>query len=139
MTPVRVRRISAARARPICDELLGDEDGGTTWDARGEYVGAFRGTDLVGYGGFVPSRQFADTAYFHTAGVRHSARGNGLQKRLIRARLRLAKRLGYTWAVTYTFPDNPASSASLIACGFRPYWPGRPWAGRQCYWRRRIT
>ncbi len=47
-------------------------------------------------------------------------RGEGWQKRMVRARLRWGKALGAERASTYTWHDNVASMRSLIACGFKP-------------------
>ena len=55
------------------------------------------------------------------AGVLHNFRGAGLQKRLIRARIRHAKRNGFPRVTTYVHVGNHASMRSLISCGFRPY------------------
>jgi len=78
-------------------------------------------------------------AYLSRAGVIRAARGRGIQKQLIRARLRHARRLGVTVAITDT-ADNPASANSLIAEGFRMYTPQRPWAlPRSVYWSRDIS
>jgi GNAT superfamily N-acetyltransferase len=65
-------------------------------------------------------------------------RGQGLQKRLIRIRLKTAKAIGMNWAVTDTY-DNPASGNNMIACGFKLFIPSDPWGvGRTLYWRKRI-
>jgi len=77
------------------------------------------------------------------AGVLPCARGAGLQKRLIRARLRWAAGLERVGAVvTYTVRDNVRSSNSLIACGFRLYTPAAPWFAPDTdvlYWRKALT
>lgn len=78
-------------------------------------------------------------AYLSRAGVLRCARGRGIQKRLIRARVRHAARLGATVVVTDT-TENPASANSLIAVGFRMYEPQRAWAMPQSlYWIRTLT
>jgi GNAT superfamily N-acetyltransferase len=148
---IRVRRCEPEEVRALCDDVLLAEDGASTWDPDGTYWAAFERTYLpapserffsesvVAFGGFVPSRRFRDAVFFHCAGVAEGHRGKRLQRRLIRARIRGAKREGYSWAVTYTLTNNPASSRSLIACGFRPYWPAIAWAGNACYWYRKLT
>lgn len=55
------------------------------------------------------------------AGVLAHAQGRGLQTRLIRARLRAAKRLGIPRVYTYTAAYNVRSQRSLISAGLRPY------------------
>jgi GNAT superfamily N-acetyltransferase len=70
------------------------------------------------------------------AGVHEEYRGRGLQKRLIRARVRHAKRIGWKYAITYTI-DNPPSENSLIGCGFKRYAPADPYVkGTANYWRK---
>ncbi len=97
------------------------------------------GSEPIAFACFVPSVRSLHTAYFARSGVLPSARGNGLQKRLIRSRAAYAKRHGYVWAITDT-TDNPASSNSLISCGFRLYQPAAPWAfAHSLYFRKKIA
>lgn len=74
--------------------------------------------------------------YLCRAGVIATARGAGLQRRLIRVRLAWARRIGADAAYTYTVSWNHASNNSLIACGFKLWSPGYAWAGREgvLYW-----
>ena len=90
------------------------------------------------FAGLVPSIRWRDTGYLCRAGVISSHRGQGLQKRLIRARVRQAKALGWNWLITDTY-ENPASSNSLIACGFKLFEPTKPWgADKTLYWRKKL-
>lgn len=82
--------------------------------------------DAIGFAGLYPSIQWDKVGYLCRAGVVESARGKGVQKALIKARIRLAKKMGYEWLVSDT-RRNPASSNALIACGFKMYEPQRPW------------
>lgn len=85
-----------------------------------------------------PSQQIPDGIYLSRCGVLPAARGNGIQRRLIRARLAWAKRQGYKWAVSDT-TDNVPSANSLIACGFRLYEPAVPYSyARALYWKKRL-
>jgi len=94
--------------------------------------------ECVGYAGLRASRQWAETGYLCRAAVAPKHRGNGLQKRMIRARLAHAKRIGWTHCVTDTV-ENPASSNSLIATGFKLYEPAKPWAFKNSlYWIRKL-
>lgn len=110
------------------------------WDApigtdEGWWWIAYEGDHPVAFAGVYRSAQFYDCAYLCRAGVIESAQGHGLQKRLIRARIRKARALGMCWVVTDTF-ENPASGNSLIRCGFRLYQPTRPWGAEGVnYWR----
>jgi len=92
----------------------------------------------VGFAGIVRSMRWTDTGYLCRAGVIDEFTGNGLQLRLIQARLRKAKELGWAWCITDT-TDNPASSNSLINAGFKLYTPANPWGfPRALYWKRKI-
>ena len=87
------------------------------------------------FAGLVSSVRWLHTGYLCRAGVLSSHRGQGVQKRLIRARVRQARALGWKWLITDTH-DNPASSNSLIACGFKLYEPSKPWGAiGTLYWR----
>lgn len=136
---IKIRRVEPERVREISRQVLWTEDGESVWTENSAYWAAFDGDKIVGYGGYTLSRYWADCVYFNDAGVLREYRGKGLQKRLIRARLRAAKKAGFWAAYTYTAPSNPASSQNLIRCGFRPYWPKNPYAGEGwCYWWRKL-
>lgn len=78
-------------------------------------------------------------AFLARVGVLPSHQGKGLQRRLIRARVRWAKSQGLAMAYTYTLPHNPASSINLIREGFLPFWPTLAWGGdTSCYWILRL-
>ncbi len=97
---------------------------------------AYDGDRPVGFASMDASTQWSDCVYLSRCGVIETARGHGLQKRLIRARIRKARALGMCWAITDTY-ENPESGNSLIRCGFRLYQPTRPWGAEGVnYWRR---
>lgn len=83
----------------------------------------------VAFAGLYPSVRWSKTGYLCRAGVVEAARGKGIQKKLIKVRIRYAKKIGYDWLVSDT-RRNPASSNALIACGFRLYEPKMPWGFR---------
>lgn len=56
------------------------------------------------------------------SGILPAHRGQGLQPRLIAARLKYARQQGCDVALTYTI-DNPPSSNNLIDAGFRMHLP----------------
>ena len=115
----------------MCLDWVGKEG----WEPSAIYWGAFDDETLVGFAGVKPSEADTRAVYLCNAAVLPEARGHRLQRRLIRVRLRWAKEQGFTLARTYTLTDNPASARSLIACGFKPFWPDVPWAGPHvCYW-----
>jgi GNAT superfamily N-acetyltransferase len=96
------------------------------------------GDEPVGFGGLIQSVRWADCGYLCRSGVVPYFRGKGIQKKLIRVRLAHAKAIGWNWVITDT-TDNPASSNSLIATGFRLFEPSKPWAFKHSlYWRKRV-
>jgi GNAT superfamily N-acetyltransferase len=90
------------------------------------------------FAGLIPSVRWGDTGYLCRAGVLSSHRGQGVQKRLIRARIRQARALKWEWLITDTY-QNPASANSLIATGFKMYEPSQPWGAKETlYWRLKL-
>ena len=91
-----------------------------------------------GFAGLVYSSRWADCGYLVRCGVLPNYRGQGLQKKFIRLRIRQAKALKMNWVITSTY-DNPASANSLIACGFKMFDPTKPWmAAHTSYWRLKL-
>ena len=102
------------------------------------YIAYTQAGEAVGFAGIVPSSRWSDTMYLCRAGVVPAHRGQGLQKRLIRARIRKAKAAGMNWVITDT-TENPASANSLIATGFKLFEPSEPWGFKTAlYWKHRI-
>jgi N-acetylglutamate synthase-like GNAT family acetyltransferase len=92
----------------------------------------------IGFAGLTRTVSWHDCGYLCRAGVVPNSRGQGLQKKFIRVRIRQAKALGWKWLVTDT-TDNPASANSLIACGFKIFEPTKPWGfTNTIYWRRKL-
>lgn len=92
----------------------------------------------IAFAGMRMSSRWSDCMYLCRSGVAPDWRGRGIQKRLIAVRERHAKARGMAWLITDT-TQNPASSNSLMARGFRLYEPAAPWGGRYTlYWRKRI-
>jgi len=97
------------------------------------------GADYAGFCGINPPVHAGRPAYLVRAGVLPEHRGQGLQKRLIEVRLRYAKKMGWSEAVTYTLCNNAPSANSLIAKGFKVYIPKVPWASDKdnvIYWKK---
>ena len=93
----------------------------------------------VAFAGLVRSTRWTDTGYLCRAGVLDGFTGNGLQLRLIKARLAQAKRLGWNWCITDT-TNNPASANSLINAGFKIYTPANKWSFRNAiYWKYKVN
>jgi len=102
------------------------------------YVAYSQGMVPVGFAGIVPSIRWSDCGYLCRAGVLPTHRGHGLQKKFIRARVKKARQLGWSWVITDTY-DNPASANSLIPVGFRMFDPTKPWgADKTLYWRLKL-
>jgi GNAT superfamily N-acetyltransferase len=92
------------------------------------------GDTLAGYAAMVEHGPAA--GFLARCGVLPAYRGQGLQRRLIRARVAHARRIGLKTVYTYTIIRNPASSNNLIKSGFALYRPEWRWAGVDClYWR----
>jgi len=76
--------------------------------------------------------------YLARAFVEADHRGQGLQRKLIQARVARAKELKGTHVSSDTY-DNPPSTNNLIACGFRAYRPASQWRGEgTMYWRLKL-
>jgi GNAT superfamily N-acetyltransferase len=92
----------------------------------------------VAFAGLVRSTKWTDTGYLCRAGVLDGYTGHGLQKRLIQARVKQARKLGWNWCITDT-TNNPASANSLINAGFKIYTPGQPWSYKNAiYWKYKV-
>lgn len=85
---------------------------------------------------FAVAQLIDDVCYLHRAGVLPEYRGQNIQRRFIRARVRWARQMGARRVVTYTSLDNEPSARNLQKSGFFLY--NAPWkyAGdRVAYWR----
>lgn len=122
-----VRRLEASMF-VVRERMNGRDFGAAAWWVVEDEYG-----DLVGFAGAHLSRN-GHTCVLDRSGVAVAARGNGLQRRLIEARVRWGRAQGATWASTYTAAHNYHSSNNLIACRFVL---GRPF-GEFLMWRRRI-
>jgi GNAT superfamily N-acetyltransferase len=94
---------------------------------------------LAGFAAMLQSSKTPEAVYLARAGTLEAFRGRGLQKKLIRERLKFAKDLGMTQAITDT-TDNVASANALIATGFRMFEPDDPWGlSNTLYWRKSLA
>ena len=79
-------------------------------------------------------------AFLSRSGVLPKARGFGLQRRLVFAREREARRAGVERMVTYTSSANIHSSNNMIRCNYRLYTPEYEWGlKRALYWEKDLT
>lgn len=96
------------------------------------------GGEVVAYAG-LRYHPRVRTAELLLSGVRASHRGKGLQRRLIAARERAARRAGMTRAITYTVPWNGPSATNLAKARYHTFKPQRAWATRQVvYWEKTL-
>lgn len=96
----------------------------------------------IAFAGLRPCKEPSNLglAYMIRAGVRAKYRGRGLQKKLIRARVAMARRRGFREIVAYVLEWNLASANSLIACGFRLYTPTSKYGGETAlYFRKQLS
>lgn len=104
---------------------------------KGHWWIAYCGKKAVAFAGLTPTKA-PGYHYMCRAGVTKKHRGQGLQKRLIQARLKKAKEIGAAMVVTSTY-ENPSSSNNLIDCGFRMYTPNNGWgATGTSYWQKAV-
>lgn len=88
---------------------------------------------IIAYCGSIYTHGFV---IFNRAWVDRKHRGKGIQKRLIKIRLKSAAKYGST-TITYTTMDNYPSANNLIACGFRLYFPEYAYAGKNVLYFRK--
>jgi GNAT superfamily N-acetyltransferase len=116
------------------DEPLLPKDGGWWWviTARFGIAVAFASMHLK-------FDRKGPNGYLTRSGVVEAHRGHGLQKRLIKARAKVAACYNLKSLVTTTFENGPSGN-SLIACGFRLFEPDEPWmAPGTNYWRKTLA
>ena len=94
------------------------------------------GDELCGYCGMVPYPAY-ETAFIYAVGVTAAYRGQGLQRRMMRAMERQARRDGLTRVVTYTDESNIWSANNFIRSGYVLYVPPQGHApGWLNFWKR---
>lgn len=125
-----VQRLDSETFDPLYDYPV-NLDGAAWWIA-------WDGDVAVGFAGvkILPD----NLAYMCRVGVLESSRGQGIQQKLIRARVAWCKtQKGVTEVITYTIPSNVVSSNNLIKCGFKLYRPEHLWEGPNClYWFKEV-
>lgn len=89
---------------------------------------------IVGYCGSIYSEGIC---IFNRAWVKKPYRGKGLHKKMIRIRLRAAKKTSGV-AITYTITTNFASANNLISLGFRLYEPVYKYGGEVLYFMKTL-
>lgn len=103
---------------------------GTRW-----WVAEDEDGQIVAYAGL--QHKYGDRGFLCRAGVLKAHRGNGLQRRLLRARERGARSIDMSRLITYTDKENIYSSNNLIMCGYKLYRPAEEWGCTGAlYWYR---
>jgi GNAT superfamily N-acetyltransferase len=144
MSRLQIKRIQTERQRKAMLDLHRvclPADKLVTVDSKSCAFGVYDSGDLVAFSVVRPSRGYQETVYLARAGVHPDYRGRGLQNQLIRKREEWAKRKGYKYAITDTNNESVASMRSLIATGYRPFWPqlSKPWALKSSvYWIKKL-
>ena len=100
----------------------------------------FHKQEWVGYGGLRSHGIEGEHNLCYTGPtlIRSAWRGQGLQVKLIKKRLRLAKKLGYTKVISSTLVNNYASNNNLIKCGFKMRKPWLEQESDSLYWEKLI-
>lgn len=139
MAKLRIRQTKDTNAVHTLDAQVFDyqkhhpvsTEGSTWWIVYdGEEPVAYAGADFL---------KEKNTVYLCRAGVLPEYRGMGLQKELIKRRLKWAKEVcEVDVVVTYTDVDNVHSVNNLIKSGFLMYSPDFPWGSSDdaLYWKR---
>ncbi len=92
----------------------------------------------VGFCAMRESYNWQKTFYLWRAGVISIHRRKGLQRRMIRVREALARKLGGEYMISDT-NLNPSSANNLIKCGYLTYNPMNPYGFETAiYWRKKL-
>lgn len=107
---------------------------GEWWIVRGPFG------EYAGFAGIAPSQRYTKTGYLERVGILPQYRGQSAQKRLIKAREKRARALGWEYILTDTSGGNTHSSNNLIALGYSLYTPKHPYSGLPDtnYWRKTL-
>jgi hypothetical protein len=101
---------------------------------QGHWWIAYHNTTLAGFCGLTELPEEPDCRYLKRAATLLGHRGHGLQRRMIRVREALGRRLGIKTLVTDT-TDNIPSANNLMRAGYRLYKPQTPWGfNHSLYW-----
>lgn len=87
---------------------------------------AFDDKTPVGFSCMTGVETWAHTGYISRVGVMPSHRGKGIQRKLMLACERKARKLGWVRMISTTM-DNPPSANNFIKLGYRTYTPASKW------------
>lgn len=83
------------------------------------------------------SEENQETGYMARAGILPRYQGKGLHRRMIITRERMARKMNFSFMITYTKLHNIQSSVNLERLGYRLYIPQKQYADKDClYWRK---
>ncbi len=100
---------------------------------------ALDGNTPIGFACMTSVSTWADTGYISRVGVMPSHRGQGIQRRLMRACEKKAKVIGWRRIISTTL-NNPPSANNFIACGYRTYEPQSRWGWTDTiYWLKDLS
>lgn len=140
MSAVTIRQARADDTDDIrlMDRKLFPGDEPVDFPRRSIWFIALEGGEPVAFAGVQLLAQ-TKSAFMLRAGVLPSHRGRGLQRALIAARERAARRAGMRRAVTYTVVANAASMTNLTKARYATYYPKTAYAGRAVvYWQKKL-
>lgn len=94
--------------------------------------------EIVGFCAMRQSKRWSDCGYLWRAAVHPDHRGRGLQKRMIKAREKKAREIGWEHMISDT-NQNPQSANNLIKSGYKMYDPTWPYGiDSTCYWTKKL-
>ncbi len=137
---VRIRKTNNHELIKRLDtKLFGEEKKDEAHEASVWFIAQVGGR-IAGFAGISAIKESGRThGFLERAGVLKEFRGLGLQRLLIRAREREAKRLGLWALFTYTADWNYHSSNNLIRCGFQLYDPYHRYGIKNAlYWKKEL-
>lgn len=123
---MRLQRTTDYRMVNALETLLfpdSKEDDAETPRRGNVYWALWHEGEMVGYCSVRPSQTEKNAAFLSRAGLLPSARGRGLQRRMVRVRERWAKDNGFERTITYVHTTNIPSLRNIMACGYLPYEP----------------
>lgn len=141
---IQVSRITGAKQKAelrMLQLLCLPSDKPMECDKKGCSFALYDGSRMVAFGLARRSCGYKQTMYLARAGVHPDYRGQGLQRQLIGLREEWARKHGIKYAITDTANSSTSSMKSLIAMGYRPFWPGlaKPWALKESvYWMKTL-
>jgi GNAT superfamily N-acetyltransferase len=92
----------------------------------------------IAFAGLSTVDGWANCGYLCRAGVVPEQRGRGIQRRLIKARIKKAEQLGWHTLITNTYENNKSAN-NLISFGFKMFEPERGWGTKgTLYWIKKL-